>query len=205
MRELKTRDELPSLLKEIGLNGIGVELGVHEGLFSRKILEDSALTLLYSIDPWAHQPEDVYKDRANYHDEHHENNYRKSVKNLSLFNKRSAIIRDFSYNAVKNFKNDSLDFVYIDGNHSYEAVKQDISDWYSKVKPGGILAGHDYLDGIFRCGDKEYVFGVKSAVNEFTARHKLMLHVTIEPETPAWKSWYVFKSKQVYLSVYNTI
>jgi hypothetical protein len=42
-------------------------------------------------------------------------------------------------------KNESLDFVYIDANHKYDAVKKDLELWYPKVRKGGVFAGHDYL------------------------------------------------------------
>ena len=48
--------------------------------------------------------------------------------------------------AVDLFDDLSLDFVYVDGEHSYEAVSKDISDWWPKISPGGVLAGHDYND-----------------------------------------------------------
>lgn len=49
-----------------------------------------------------------------------------------------------SLDAVKNFENESLDFVFIDASHEYEDVKNDIAAWIPKVKNGGILAGHDF-------------------------------------------------------------
>ena len=66
-----------------------------------------------------------------------------------------------SLQAVKKFENESLDFVFIDGSHEYEDVKKDIIAWFPKVKPGGILAGHDYY-----IGEEDYCPGVKQAVNE---------------------------------------
>ena len=48
-----------------------------------------------------------------------------------------------SIKASRGFDDGSLDFVFIDACHTYQAVKKDISSWLPKVKPGGILAGHD--------------------------------------------------------------
>lgn len=67
------------------------------------------------------------------------------------------VIRDFSYNAVKQYDDETFDMVYIDGSHKYEDVKRDIIDWLPKVKKGGIIAGHDFRDK-FK--------GVKTAVIE---------------------------------------
>lgn len=67
------------------------------------------------------------------------------------------VIRDYSYNVVSNYRDESLDMVYIDGSHEYKDVKRDIVDWLPKVKKGGIIAGHDFRDK-FK--------GVKKAVAE---------------------------------------
>ena len=66
-----------------------------------------------------------------------------------------------SLDAVSRFGDHSLDFVFIDGSHEYEDVKEDIKAWLPKVKPGGILAGHDYY-----IKGTDWFPGVKRAVNE---------------------------------------
>ena len=66
-------------------------------------------------------------------------------------------IRIKSAEAVEMYEDRSLDFVFIDGSHEYEDVKEDLSVWYSKVKRGGTIAGHDYTT----------YPGVKKAVDEF--------------------------------------
>ena len=66
-------------------------------------------------------------------------------------------IQDSSQNAAKNFSNNSLDAIMIDADHSYEGVRSDILNWYSKIKPGGLIAGDDY--GVFE--------GVSRAVKQF--------------------------------------
>lgn len=66
-----------------------------------------------------------------------------------------------SLEAVTKFKDESLDFVFIDASHEYQDVKNDIAAWLPKVKIGGVLAGHDYyVDG------HDWFPGVKQAVNE---------------------------------------
>ena len=52
-----------------------------------------------------------------------------------------------SVEAASLFENGSFDFVYLDADHSFESVWQDLSVWYPKIRIGGILAGHDFLDG----------------------------------------------------------
>lgn len=67
------------------------------------------------------------------------------------------LIKDTSRNAASQFVNNSIDYIMIDGDHSYEAVKDDLHTWFHKVKPGGIISGDDYR--VFS--------GVTDAVNEF--------------------------------------
>ena len=55
----------------------------------------------------------------------------------------TAIKKDSS-SAAQDYQDNSLDFVFIDADHSYEGVKKDILAWRPKVKKGGVLAGHDY-------------------------------------------------------------
>jgi hypothetical protein len=94
--------------------------------------------------------------------------------------------RKLSEEAVGAFPNDSLDFVYIDANHEFNAVLQDIRGWFPKVRPGGVLAGHDFLDGDLPEGS----FGVKSAVSTFESEAGVRAHSTSER---AWPSWYIVK------------
>ncbi len=79
---------------------------------------------------------------------------------------KCKFIYDKSKEAVKEFKDESLDFVYIDANHNYEFVKEDIELWYPKVKIGGIIGGHDY-------GPHES--GVAKAVDEWAKKMKITI------------------------------
>jgi hypothetical protein len=67
-------------------------------------------------------------------------------------------IRKLSHEAVLEFEDESCDVIYIDMEHTYEAVCKDIDMWLPKVKVGGYLAGHDYNPGSWP--------GVVQAVNE---------------------------------------
>lgn len=79
---------------------------------------------------------------------------------------RSHVIHAPSVDAAMRFPDGSLDFVFIDANHSYAAVKEDIAVWLPKLRAGALLAGHDY-------GNPDYAFGaeVKRAVDEAVAEH----------------------------------
>jgi len=182
---IERREELPSLLIALGLNGEGVEVGVWKGIYSQCILYNSYLSKLYSVDPWRKINDDEYVDMLNYSQSTKEIDYESTVSELKKFNKRSKILRMTSANAAKRFENNQLDFVYIDAQHSYIACKEDINRWWSKVKNGGILSGHDYLNGNLPEGE----FGVKRAVDEFVDQKNLKLFVTNE----AWPTWYLLK------------
>ena len=56
-----------------------------------------------------------------------------------------TLIKKTSMEALSDFADDRLDFVYIDGNHSFKFVAEDIFEWSKKVKPGGVISGHDYV------------------------------------------------------------
>ncbi len=77
--------------------------------------------------------------------------------------------------AVKDFEDNSLDFVYIDANHEYDYVKQDITEWTKKVKPGGIVAGHDYirLRQPRNEANKHFQYGIKEAVFHYTTENNI--------------------------------
>jgi len=95
-------------------------------------------------------------------------------------------MRMTSEKAVTYFKDETLDFVYIDANHSYESCKQDIALWWPKVKKGGIFSGHDYLNEELPEGS----FGVKRAVDEYIKEQKQVLFVISQD----WPTWYIIKS-----------
>lgn len=84
---------------------------------------------------------------------------------LNPFGTRSKIVVGNSLDAA-GFTDLVFDFAFIDACHKYEAVRDDITAWWPKVRVGGLLAGHDY-GGM---GDKQGRFGVKRAVDEFTSR-----------------------------------
>ena len=71
-----------------------------------------------------------------------------------------VILRDYSYDAVKTIKDNYFDFIYLDGSHLLKDVKRDLKEWFPKLKKGGIMAGHDYIE------DED--FGVIEAVNNFS-------------------------------------
>jgi hypothetical protein len=121
-----------------------------------------------------------------------------AIKNIKGYEDRAIMIRASSEISSNMFLDNSLDFVYIDANHAYDFVKEDIELWYPKVKKGGYLCGHDYIDldwyndphflenkkdkHIWGEGGKFYhgVFGVNSAVDEFCNENNYIQTITSE-------------------------
>lgn len=107
-----------------------------------------------AIDPWVSNIGDV-TDRVNMNEV-----YKIFVDNTRKF-PNLRVIKDFSYNAIYSLQNLKCDLIYIDGGHTYEEVKQDLTDWIRILKKGGFITGHDYW--------KKFP-GVIQAVNEIVGK-----------------------------------
>lgn len=134
------REEFAKMLAAIGA-AVGVEIGVERGYFSEMLCRANPTLKLYCIDPW--------QTYASGHVEHAtadtvEQFYRQAVQRLAPY--RCTVLRQPSLTAVSQFTDNSLDFVFVDGDHSYEATMEDIVQWTRKLKPGGIMSGHDYYN-----------------------------------------------------------
>jgi hypothetical protein len=180
---ISLREHLSFLLNHLGLCGTGVEVGVQAGVFSAvwaQLWEGQRLCL---VDPWRYIP--GYADVAKVRDSAHESLYEHV---LQLFGDSSKVqvMRTTSLEAVTEFEDESLDWVYLDADHSYLAMRAELEAWYPKLRGGAMFAGHDFVDGKLAEGD----FGVKSAVEEFARTHGLKVHLTREA---GWKSWFLFK------------
>lgn len=149
------RKEFIQMLKERGAK-IGAEIGTDHGQYAQQLCDGIPGLTLYCIDPWVaytegdeiHSQEEVDKIKA------------EAIERLG--NHEAVILPTTSMEAVSNFSNDILDFVFIDGNHDYEHVLEDITEWTKKVKPGGIVAGHDYKV------DPVNNYGVIEAIQQYT-------------------------------------
>jgi hypothetical protein len=122
---------------------VGAEIGVERGLFSEELCR-VGLTL-YSIDPWIHNPVWRYQ-----HSQEKMEEVRQEALTRLAPHQNSIIVRKTSMEAVADFPDESLDFVYIDGNHEFRYVAEDIYEWTRKVRKGGIVSGHDYFTPIHR-------------------------------------------------------
>ncbi|MDA8268762.1 MAG: class I SAM-dependent methyltransferase [Actinomycetota bacterium] len=183
--EVPFREELPAVLDARGLNGMGAEIGVQTGLFSHYLLTYWGGRRLLSIDPWEHASADEYEDIANVNQAVQDERYRETCQRLAIFGNRSVVVRARSTEAALDVDDGSLDFVYLDARHDYDSVLEDLRSWVRKVRPGGIIAGHDYVDGDLPEGK----FGVRGAVDEYFT--DLGLSVAATTLDPPWLSWIV--------------
>jgi len=154
----------------------GAEIGVFIGDNAKFILDTLNLQRLYLIDPFdpnndfeAYIKPRVGKARAHV------------VKRLEQYEHIVTWLFVTSDEAVDRIT-DILDFVYIDGNHSYEYVKRDIGNYYRLVRPGGFVGGHDYMMR------KKPPIEAKRAVDEFVQEHgcDLVVSKEFDPHHPDW-------------------
>jgi hypothetical protein len=180
---LPTRTELPVLLNERSLFGCGVEVGVKEGEYSETLLTYWRGRHLISVDPWLTDAPEAYIDIANVPQDQHDRFYQAARARLSRFGERSSVWRKTSLEAAPLIPRHSLDFVYLDARHDFASVVEDLEAWFDRVRPGGIIAGHDYLDGTYSAGE----FGVQSAVDAFFLARNLPVYSTLlDPPCFTW-------------------
>ena len=141
---------------------VGAEIGVDLGRNAKTMLSILPINKLYLIDPYSYY--DEYKNIYNTQDDYNKCET-KARELLKSFNNKIEFIKSFSEDAKDSIP-DNLDFVYIDGNHNYSFVKKDIELYWSKVKDGGVLGGHDF---------NANHFDVVRAVLEFTDKNNLEL------------------------------
>lgn len=165
LKSFKDRSEFGLYLTSERFHGIGVEVGVYKGEFSNNLLWNWNGQLI-GVDCY--------------------NNGTEFELMLAAIERNSGFIRDGRYKIIVNqslvaaeYTPSELAFVYLDSDHSYEAVKADIAAWYPKIRVGGILSGHD-------CDQLEP--GVSQAVNEFMSANP-----NLELVTKPCGSWFVEK------------
>ena len=184
------REDIFRAIEALALNGSGVEVGVFGAAFSEELLARTKLSTLYCVDPY--KSYDAYLDGMNLIDL--DMVYAEAVARLGRFGDRARFVRSFSKDAAGQFPDASLDFLYIDGNHRYKYVSEDLNCWYPKVRIGGLIAGDDAIDVDEEKrnsdGDVETVhkynedgskaswgmYGVAKAARDFAKKQNLKLH-----------------------------
>ena len=181
----RTGDEIErrirAFLNRRGLLGTGVGIGVENGAFARCVLDLWRGERLYLVDIW--QELEDYQDVTNAPTAEQSARLMRTVRNVSLFWEKVRVIQERSERAARLFDDNSLDWIYLDANHEYSHVLRDLTAWVPKVKAGGVVAGHDFLDDVLTIRGVQTVFGVKRAVNEFFAGQGIF---TTDDRFPTW-------------------
>lgn len=129
----------------------GAEIGTAEGLNAKRVCDFLNIKMLYLIDPYLSETGKIHQKHAH-----------QLLKDYPV-----TFIQKTSERANSMFMDNSLDFVYIDGNHNFSYVKKDLELYYTKIKPNGIICGHDFSG--------RYL-GVVKAVMQFAEKNKLDLN-----------------------------
>ena len=126
-------------LNKIKEGDVCVEIGVWKGHYSSQIISHNC-SRLYLIDPWLHQP---YKGRLYNISQAEMDDIFLNVQQKFKNDPKVTIFREFS-NSVDLSTIEKFDWVYIDGNHSYHNVMQDLQKYSNHIKSGGYICGHDW-------------------------------------------------------------
>lgn len=159
-----TRKDVAAIFGELGYRR-GAEIGVAQGTFSQVLCEAMPGLHLLCVDPWT-----AYERTSQaLCDER----FARAQQKLARYD--VEFLRMPSLTAALTVPDGSLDFVYIDGDHRFDAIMLDLILWVPKVRPGGIVAGHDFFEF--------YKAGVTTAVRTYTQAHGIT-------------QWYVTKEKE---------
>lgn len=147
-------EALPELLSGI-YQPVGIEIGTSLGYTTEYLLGTNPMLILHGVDPYL-----AYTDWNNVHfsDEFKEDEFQGFLARIAENADRYTHHRKKSDDAVGDFEDESFDFIFIDGVHTYDQVLKDCRNYYPKLRGGGLFCGHDMTQ----------IAGVGKAVLEFT-------------------------------------
>jgi hypothetical protein len=168
---INNRNDIVNLL--VGSENIGIELGVAKGRYSKLMIDSGKFSKVYGID--------------RYTDHHDSKEYISAISYVGL-NKPYVLIRSTFDEAITLFEDECFDFIYVDGYaHTGQEEGKTLQKWFSKLKKGGVFAGHDY--------HSKWPLTVKY-VDNFVKENNLVLNKTCEENNEKnhlYPSWYVLK------------
>lgn len=131
--------DVPRLFAELGFKK-GAEIGVYRGLYSKYLFKYIPGLYLTGVDLW-----EIYPGYQDYTPTDIVEAHQEATKIYEKYG-NGELIHDWSRNAARFVPDESLDFVFLDANHAYEYVVEDLAIWSKKVRKGGIVYGHDFDD-----------------------------------------------------------
>lgn len=152
-------------------NPIGLEIGTDVGDTANFLLDSNPTLFLNSVDPYSN-----YLDWNGRMLNDRDGVYQSTMNRLSGYSNRFKQHRMTSDEAALTFEDNYFDFIFIDGLHTYEQLTLDCQNYYSKLKPGGLFAGHDF----------NVIPGVNRAAKEFAQKVDKQI---LETECDVWY-WY---------------
>lgn len=151
VKNCKLVEDRSQLLIEIPDNGICAELGINKGDFSREILVSVRPKVLHLVDI---NSESVKIGKVRFKEYIHE--------------RQVAVYESDSSTWLNSQPDETYDWIYINGDHSYEGVKKDLEAAHKKIKPDGMITLNDYI--FFGSSDLTK-YGVIEATNEFCLKY----------------------------------
>jgi len=168
-------------------NGIVVEVGVYGGASLLPIVEicQKTNTKIFGIDPWeklnvTHRMtpggQQISVDNCNSNQLKTVRLHLENIIKIESYEEAITLIHDFSQEASIQFKENTIDVLYLDGSHDYDAVLGDLESWFPKIKRGGVLLGDDWN-----------WLGVRTAAQDYCKENKLNL------EDIGFNGWKIIK------------
>ncbi|HWM12361.1 MAG TPA: class I SAM-dependent methyltransferase [Solirubrobacteraceae bacterium] len=149
LREAASRLDLwTRFVNETGARRV-LELGVYRGQFAARMLDDCpGIETYYMLDPWRNL--DAWNKPANKSDQVFEGFYRESLERTAAHEAKRAVLRGTTTEVIDQVPDGSLDFAYIDGDHTLRGITIDLIRLYPKIREGGWLGGDDFSPTIWQ-------------------------------------------------------
>jgi hypothetical protein len=213
---LAARADLADYIAQRGMR-IGLEIGVEYGKFASSLLTGvPKLDLYLALDPWgvgeaAADPSDPQRRVVHPASPSGEAIYQSAQERLAPYHDRLISMRMYSFEAVEWFEPESLDFVYVDAAHDYCNVFRELQQFWPVLRPGGLIAGHDFVthdemralktayepdskQDWSRCRDGSLQpTAVKGAVLDFMRSVGIDPAVALHTTQERWPTWYLRK------------
>jgi hypothetical protein len=125
------------------------EVGVYRGQFAERLLRNCPdIATYYLIDPWRHL--DDWNKPANEADETFEEHYAEALRRTSEWESKRIVLRGRTSDVIDSIPDGSLDFVYIDGDHTLRGITIDLMRVWPKVRQGGFIGGDDFCPSVWQ-------------------------------------------------------